>query len=100
MGNSEKMLETKGVGLVEVSHKYWGAVPPNIYSNGRIPIDAGYKSPDVEVTNLCMLPFINSPGDHRAWITKASTRLMIGEHLHKIERSCGRRPVMNNHKAV
>ena len=60
------MLEAEGVRLVEFSHKYWGAVPPNTYITGTIPIDAGYRSPDIEVTNFCMLPFINSPADHRA----------------------------------
>ena len=88
------------MGLIEFSHKYVGVVPPNTYINGTIPIDAGYRSPDIEVMNFCMLPFINSPGDHRAWIIEAFTRSMIGEHLHKIERPCGRRLVVSNHKAV
>ena len=47
-----------------------------------------------------MLPFINSPDNHRAWIIEASTRSMLGEHVHKIERLCGKRLVMSNHKAV
>ena len=99
-GKLRKMLEAEGVGLVEFSHKYWGKTPPNIYINGTIPIDAGYRSTDIEVTNFCMLPFINSPGDHRTWIIEVSTRLMIGEHLHNIEQPYGRRLVMSNHKAV
>ena len=60
------MLEDEGVGLVDFSYKYWGAVPPDTYINGTVPIDAGYRSQDIEVTNFCVLPFINSPGDHRA----------------------------------
>ena len=95
-----KTVESEGVGLVEFSHKYCGPIPPNKCTNGTIPIDAGYRSPDIKVTHFCMLSFINSPGDHRAWITEASTVSMIGEHLHKIERLCGRRLVMSNHKAV
>ena len=94
------MLESEGVGLVELSHKYWGAVPPNTYINGTIPIDARYRSQDIEVTHFCMLPFINSPSDHIAWIIEASTRSMIGEYLHKIDRPCGMRLVISNHKAV
>ena len=47
-----------------------------------------------------MLPFINSPGNHRAWVIEASTRSMIGGHLQKIDRPAGRRLVMSNHKAV
>ena len=89
-----KMLEAEGVGLIEFSHKYWGAVPPNTYINGTIPVDAGYRSSAMEVTNFCMLPFINSPSNHKAWIIEASTRSMIEEHLHKIDRLCGRRLVI------
>ena len=94
------MLEAEGVGLVEFSYKYWGPIPPNTYINGTILIDTGYRSPDIEVTNFCMLLSINSPGNYRAWTIEASTKSVIGEHLHKIERLCGRRLVMSNHKAV
>ena len=47
-----------------------------------------------------MLPFINSPGEHRARGIKVSTRFIIGDHLHKIDRPEGRRLVMCQHKAV
>ena len=65
-GPLRKMLEAEGVGLEEFSHKYWGRKPPNTYINGEIPIDAGYKTPDIEVTAFCMLRFMKSPGDHRS----------------------------------
>ena len=70
-GNLRNMLEAKEVGLIEFSHKYWGLVPPNTHINGTIPIDAGCRSPDIEVTHSCMLPFINrvpattEPGSQR-----------------------------------
>ena len=65
-GKLRKRLETEGVGLIEFSHKSWGAVPFNLYINGIMPIDAEYRSQDVDVTNFCMLPIITSPMDHRA----------------------------------
>ena len=78
-GKPRKIIEDKGVGLVELSHKYWVAVLSNTYINGTIPVDAGDRSPDKIITNFCMLSFINSPGNHRAWIVEASARSMIGE---------------------
>ena len=39
-GKVRKMLEAKGVGLMEFSHRSWGDVPPNTYINGNDPIYA------------------------------------------------------------
>ena len=100
MDGKLRNVRSKGMGLVEFSHKYWRVVPPNTYINETIPIDAGYRSPDIEVTNFCMLPFITSPGYHRSCITEAPTRSMTGEHIHNIDRPCGRRLFMSNHKTV
>ena len=94
------MLEAKGVGLVEFSHKSWGRVPPHTYLDGKIPIDASYSSPDVKITNFCMLPFISSPGNHRAFIIEATTRSLIGQNLLKTSRPAGRRLVMSQPRAV
>ena len=33
----QEMVEGEGGGLVAFSYKSWGAVPPNIYINGKIP---------------------------------------------------------------
>ena len=85
-GKLRKMLEAKGVGLVKFFCKSWGEVPPNTYITGTIPIDTGYRYPDVEMTNFFMLTFINNPGNHRAWVIEVSTRSMIGGHLDKIDR--------------
>ena len=95
-----KMLEAEGVCLVEFSHKSWGVVPPNMYINGKDPIDAGYKSPDIEVEKFYMILFINSPVSHRAWVIKVPTRSIIGEHLHKIDCPTGRRLVTSQLKAL
>ena len=64
-GHMRKMLEAEGVELEEFSHKCYGNKAPNTVINGRHPIDAGYKTPDVEITAFCMLSFMESPGDHR-----------------------------------
>ena len=65
-GPLRRMLEEEGVDLEEFSHKYYGSVPPNTFIDGKMPIDAGYKTPDLEITAFCMLSFLDSTGDHRS----------------------------------
>ena len=61
-----KMLEKEDVELDEFFHKYYGNIPPHTFIDGKIPIDAGYKTPDVEITAFCMLRFLDSTDDHRS----------------------------------
>ena len=94
------MLEAEGVELEEFSHKYWGNKPPNTYIDGTTPIDAGYKTPDIEATAFCMLGFMESPGDHRSWLIEVTTTSMLGKDLLKIVRPPGRRLVTTQPKSV
>jgi hypothetical protein len=78
-GKFNKALTRTGVDLEEFTHKCWGANQPYTHINGSIPINGGYKSPEIEVMNVCMLLFLDSPGDHRAFVIDISTRLLLGE---------------------
>ena len=84
-GPLRKMLEEEGVDLQEFSHKYYDSTPPRTFLDYEIPIDAGYKTPDVEITAFCMLSFLDSTGDHRSWLIEITViRSMLGrELLHK-----------------
>jgi hypothetical protein len=48
--------------MEEFSHNCWG--PKALYTHpaGKSPIDGAYKSPEVEIINLCMLTFAESLG--------------------------------------
>ncbi len=52
--------------------------------NESIPIDGGYKLSEIEVLNMCMLPFLDSSSDHRAFIIDISTRSLLGEFRYKV----------------
>ena len=54
----------------------------------------------VEITNFCMLPFIGSPGDHRAFVIEATTRSLIVQNQLKFSRPAGRRLVMSQPQAA
>ncbi len=86
--------------LEEFTHKCWGAHQPYTHINGSIPIDGGYKSPEIEVLNVCMLPFLDSPGDHRAFIIDISTRSLLGEFRYKVCRPISRRLITSQQRSV
>ena len=73
-GKFNRAITRTGLNLEEFTHKCWGAHQPHTHINRKIPINGGYKSPEIEVLNVCMLPFLDSPGDHCAFIIDISTR--------------------------
>ena len=97
---SRRMLKEEGVDLEDFSHRYYGNVPPNTFIDGRIPIDAGYKTPDLEITAFCMVSFLDSTGDHRSWLVDVTTRSMLGRDVLKIVRPPGRRLVSTQPSSV
>jgi hypothetical protein len=65
--------------LEKFTHKCWGLTPPYTHISGSSPIDGGYKSPEIEIVHMIMLPFAKSLGDHRSLIISISTRSLIGD---------------------
>ena len=86
--------------LEEFSHKYYGNTPPHTFIDGKISVDVGYKTPDVEIRSFCMLSFLDSTGDHRSWLLEITTRSMIGRELLKLARPPGRRLVITQPRSV
>ncbi len=56
----------------------------DMHPSEKSPIDGGYKSPEVEIVNLAMLNFAESPGDHRSLLFDVSRCLLLGEFRYKI----------------
>ncbi len=50
-------LKVKNTEMKEFTHKCWGPKEPYMHHFGKSPIDGGYKTPKVEIVNLCMLNF-------------------------------------------
>jgi hypothetical protein len=70
--------------LEEFTHKCWGPMPPYTHISGSSPIDGGYKSPEIEIVQLGMLSFAESPGDRRSFIINVSTCLLMGDFRYKV----------------
>jgi hypothetical protein len=61
-----------------------GPQAPYTHPAGKSPIEGAYKFPEVEIVNLCMLTFAESPGDHRSLCFDISTRSLLGKFRYKI----------------
>ena len=59
-------LKEQNTDMEEYTHKCWGPKEPYTHHSGKSPIDGGYKSPEVEIVNLSMLNFAESPSNHRS----------------------------------
>ncbi len=88
------------MGLEEFTHKCWGPTPPYTHIRGKYPIDGGYKSSEIEIVNLGMLTFAESPGDHRSFIINILTCSLLREFRFKICRPVSRRLVTSQHQSV
>ena len=86
--------------MEEFTHKCWGPTPPHTHARGSAPIDGGYKSQEIEMFNLCMLNFADSPGDHRSLILDVSTRSMFGYELNQICKPVSRRLITSQRSSV
>jgi hypothetical protein len=72
-------------------YKCWGPTPPYTHISGSSPI---------EIVNLGMLTFAESPGDHRSLIIDISTRSLLGEFRFKICRPVSRQLVTSQQQSV
>jgi hypothetical protein len=79
-----QQLQERRTEMEEFSHKCWGPKAPYTHPAGKSPIDGAYKSPEVEIVNLCMLTFAESPGDHRSLCFDISSHSLLGKFRHKV----------------
>jgi hypothetical protein len=95
-----KALTRTGLDMEEFTHKCWG--PNQLYThiNGSIPINGGYNLSEIEVLNVCMLPFLDSPGNHCAFIIDIATRSLLGEFRYKVCRPVSHRLIMSQQRSV
>ncbi len=99
-GKFSKRLSAMNPDIYEFLHQCWGPEAPYTHINSSQPIDGGYISPEIEVVNLAILNFRDSPGDHRSLIIDILTRSLLGEFRHKVCRPVSRCLVTSQQKMV
>jgi hypothetical protein len=95
-----RQLRERGTEMEEFSHKCWGPKAPYTHPAGKSPIDGAYKPPEVEIVNLCMLTFAESPGNHRSLCFDISTHSLLGKFRYEICRPVSRRLVISQQSLV
>ena len=86
--------------MEEFSHRCWGPKEPYTHHLGKSPIHGGYKSPEVEIVNIAMLNFAESPGNHRSLLFDITTRSLLGKFRYKVCRPVSRRLVTSQKDSV
>jgi len=99
-GKFKKALTKNGLDMEEFTNKCWGPNQPYTHINSSIPIDGRYKLSEIEVLNVCMLPFLDSPGNHQAFIIDIFIRLLLGEFRYKVCRPVSRRLITSHQSLV
>ena len=98
--NFYQRLKRKLTELEEFTHKCWGPMPPYTQISGLSPIDSRYKSPVIEIVQLGMLSFPESPGDHSSFIINVSIHSLLGDFRYKVCRPMSRRLVTSQQQSV
>jgi hypothetical protein len=95
--NLYNQLKERRTEMEEFLQKCWGPKAPYTHPAGKSPIDGAYKSLEIEIVNLSMLTFADSPGDYRSLCFDTSTCSLLGNFKHKICCPVSRRLVTSQH---
>ena len=95
-GAFTQLLAKEGIDLEEFGEDFCQGQDVDSHMYGRGRIVGGWKTRDLEITQLLVLPFMQSVGDHRSWIIEFTTRSILGPNLMRTQRSVARRLVTSN----
>jgi hypothetical protein len=86
--------------MEEFTHKCWGPKEPYTHHAGKLPIDRRDKTPEVEIVNLALRNFAESPGDHQSFVPDISTGSLLGVYQYKVCRPVSQRLVTSQESSV
>ena len=72
------LTNPKGLGMIEAVGRYTGKKIGPTYFWGQLPIDGIWTTPDVTVSNACIMPAGYGIGDHRLFIIDLHTASLVG----------------------
>jgi hypothetical protein len=93
-------LTENNIEMEEFTHKCWGPEEPYTHYAGKSPINSGYKTPELEIVNLSMLTFAESPGDHRSFLLNVLTRSLLGVFKYKVCQPVSHRLITSQARSV
>jgi hypothetical protein len=81
-----ELTDEHGLGMKEVIKDYTGEELGPTYFRGSTPIDGVWVTPDVQITNACVMPAGYGIGDHRLFVVDIVSSSLIGETPIHIQR--------------
>ena len=84
------LADKEGLDLQEAILLHTGSSPGATYFRGSKPIDGLWVLDDLDIGNVCIMPFRYGIGDHRDYILDTPLKLLVGENPIKIVRPAGR----------
>jgi len=71
-------INPEGLGMIEAEGRYTGKKIGPTYFRGQLPIDGIWTTPDMTVSNACIMPAGYGIRDHRLFIIDLHTTLLVG----------------------
>ncbi len=72
------LTDYEGLGMIEAVGRYTGKKVGPTHFRGQLPINGIWTTPDMTVSNACIMPAGYGIGDHRLFIIDLHTALLVG----------------------
>ena len=72
------LTDPEGLGMIEAVERYTGKKIGPTYFRGQLPINGIWTTPDVTVSNACIMLAGYGIRDHRLFIIDLHTTLLVG----------------------
>jgi hypothetical protein len=78
------LADTSSLGLREAVLQHTGTRTGATFFRGSKPIDGLWVSSNIDIVNVCVMPFKNGVGDHRMFVLDVTLESLIGKTPSKI----------------
>jgi hypothetical protein len=85
------LTDEEGLAMKEVVGAYTGKKIGPTFFRGQLPIDGIWATPDITISNACIMPAGYGIGDHRLFIIDIQTSTLIGTAPPRAKRAASRR---------
>ena len=85
------LTDPEGLGMVETVGRYTGRRIGPTFFRGQLPIDGIWTTPDVTISNACIMPAGYGIGDHRLFVIDLHTESLVGPGPPRERRAASRR---------
>ena len=85
------LVQTSELDMIEVVGSFTGQKVEPVFFRGKYPIDGVWATPDVLITEACVMPVGYEVGDHRMFVIDFLTSSLMGCNPLKIVRAAARR---------